>query len=324
MEKQIGYILSDFNKIIGFIFMQKKQNNLIPYGIVLILFFLFPFCPETGLTQDLVQIIREKRWENLPQTISNPIDGEKMILIPAGEFPMGIPEGSPLSEKLPDAVPEHTVYLDAYYMDQYEVTNEQYSKFLKAKGGKNPLFFIDGNYNSPRQPVVGVSYEDAMSYAHWAGKRLPTEAEWEKAARGADRRLYPWGSSVTVIHTPRKENSLWMRANILKAQAPMALWIWREMSRNGFLISTAVLIIRTVPIKIPRVRAVRSQPALHGEGTIKAIPPLSHASPAFRPEPIPLFRILAFDAWFPFQILSLCSILRLCGPKPRREPPALP
>jgi iron(II)-dependent oxidoreductase len=175
--------------------MQKKQNNLIPYGIVLILFFLFPFCPETGLTQDLVQIIREKRWENLPQTISNPIDGEKMILIPAGEFPMGIPEGSPLSEKLPDAVPEHTVYLDAYYMDQYEVTNEQYSKFLKAKGGKNPLFFIDGNYNSPRQPVVGVSYEDAMSYAHWAGKRLPTEAEWEKAARGADRRLYPWGSS---------------------------------------------------------------------------------------------------------------------------------
>ena len=116
-------------------------------------------------------------------------DVAPMVLVPAGDFTMGTNEGA-AHEK-----PEHKVFLDAYYMDAYEVTVEQYARFLE-KTGMNPPPMWTTMDQPPHQnrPVVNVDWSDANNYCKWAGKRLPTEAEWEKAARGTDGRAYPWGN----------------------------------------------------------------------------------------------------------------------------------
>ncbi len=117
-------------------------------------------------------------------------DGAPMVLVPEGEFTMGSPEG----EGRTNEHPEHAVHLDDFYIDQYEVTVDRYQRFLKQKSHRQPLFW--DQVKSPRdeqKPVVGVDWHDANTYCEWAGKRLPTEAEWEKAARGTDKRTYPWG-----------------------------------------------------------------------------------------------------------------------------------
>ena len=130
---------------------------------------------------------------------------EGMVLIPAGEFLMG-------SEASNNEGPVHTVYVDAFYIDKYEVTNAQYKQFIDA----NPqwqkdridrtlhdgtyLALWNGNDYPPKRashPVVYVSWYAAIAYAEWAGKRLPTEAEWEKAARGGlTGKKYPWGDDL--------------------------------------------------------------------------------------------------------------------------------
>jgi formylglycine-generating enzyme required for sulfatase activity len=132
-------------------------------------------------------------------------DGAEMVLIPAGEFQMG-------SNDYDNEKPVHTVYLDAFYMDKHEVTNAQYRRFVQATGREEPVGYgyvngewkggfkpwSDENFNADDQPVVCVSWEDARAYAEWAGKRLPTEAEWEKAARGGlVGKKYPWGDNIT-------------------------------------------------------------------------------------------------------------------------------
>ena len=118
-------------------------------------------------------------------------DGAEMVFIPAGDFIMGNNNG------LFNEQPEHTVYIDGFYMDIYEVTNALYQDFIVATGHPQPAFWDDDRFNDPTQPVVGVTWQDAVAYAIWAGKRLPTEAEWEKAARGGlVGKKYPWGDAA--------------------------------------------------------------------------------------------------------------------------------
>jgi sulfatase modifying factor 1 len=117
-------------------------------------------------------------------------DGAPMALIPAGEFTMGSDKGDD------DEQPIHKVFLDSFYIDRFEVTNGRFAKFVEAIHSEPPWGFADKETPvlRPDQPVRWVNWMDAVGYCLWAGKRLPTEAEWEKAARGSDGRAYPWGN----------------------------------------------------------------------------------------------------------------------------------
>lgn len=116
-----------------------------------------------------------------------------MVLIPGGPFEMGAAG----TQALEDERPHHRVTLDAFQMDQHEVTTAQYGAFLRATGRTAPWLWetVRPVIHSDR-PVIGVDWHDADAYCRWKGKRLPTEAEWEKAARGVDGRLYPWGNQA--------------------------------------------------------------------------------------------------------------------------------
>ena len=133
---------------------------------------------------------------NPAKTRTAKADGMVEIYVPSGEFLMGANESS-----FPASYPEHRVYLDAFWIDKTEVSNSMYDRCVQAGGchynyarpGYNP------NYNNPlyaNYPVTYVTWQDAYNYCQWAGRRLPTEAEWEKAARGTSAQYYPWGDAL--------------------------------------------------------------------------------------------------------------------------------
>ena len=121
------------------------------------------------------------------RTRTNMKDGAEMVRVPAGEFTMGSNDGDD-HEK-----PVHKVYLDEYYIYKHEVTVAQFKRFCQATRHK---MSDQPDWNKDNHPVVNVTWHDAAAYAKWAGASLPTEAQWEKAARGTDGRTYPWGNEA--------------------------------------------------------------------------------------------------------------------------------
>ncbi len=120
-------------------------------------------------------------------------DGAPMVRIPAGQFETNAEERSGTGE-ITEGI-RHTVYVEEFFIDKYEVTIERYGKFLQVTGRTGPEYW--GQIKMPQdadRSVVGVTWHDAKAYCHWARKRLPTEDEWEKSARGTDGRIFPWGN----------------------------------------------------------------------------------------------------------------------------------
>jgi formylglycine-generating enzyme required for sulfatase activity len=148
----------------------------------------------------------------LPAQVTSIKDGATMVLVPRGRYVSGIAPstlrqvlkrlGEPMVDFYATELPETARDLPAFYIDVFEVTNEQYGKFMAETGHKAPAYWGTKLFGRPRQPVVGVGWPDAEAYCAWGGKRLPREFEWEKAARGTDRRMWPWGN----IEGPRSFN----------------------------------------------------------------------------------------------------------------------
>jgi formylglycine-generating enzyme required for sulfatase activity len=134
------------------------------------------------------------------------VQDTNMVSIPAGEFWMGRTHmflldelGMHLRPRLDDQ-PAHLVYLDSFLIDKYEVTNADYARFTEAKRYRKPFHWVNGKVPAGQEkfPVYNVSWDDAVAYCAFVGKRLPTEAEWERAARGgrAENTMYPWGDEL--------------------------------------------------------------------------------------------------------------------------------
>jgi formylglycine-generating enzyme required for sulfatase activity len=156
--------------------------------------------PVRGAAREVVELLRPE-----PDKIKGPLPGEErinekdgtvLVYVPGGEFTLGAEGLHPWSEPL------RRVHLSPFWIGKLLVTNAQYSRFLEENPAyRKPAFWEDPKFNPPQNPVVGLSWEEAQAYCQWAGLELPSETQWEMAARGPDQRPYPWGRKLpTPLH----------------------------------------------------------------------------------------------------------------------------
>jgi formylglycine-generating enzyme required for sulfatase activity len=144
---------------------------------------------QQALYQQLHEKIQSEHIQNHEKRASAQPPDRSMAVVPVGPFMMGSSMGDA------DEQPVHRVYVETFFMDKYQVSVGQYAKFLDATSQEAPPDWTTMNRSQhQKRPIVNVDWMDADAYCTWAGKRLPTEAEWEKAARGTDGRTYPWGN----------------------------------------------------------------------------------------------------------------------------------
>ena len=197
-----------------------KPVILHAFGILVIIgLFVVPVFAEEGKNSDQNQ---EESPDALPPG--------SMILIPEGEFLMGNNDG-PKNER-----PEHKIWLDAYYIDRFEVTMEEYQKLLDENYSiEPPPLWDDGAALSEAsdRPAVGVIWPAAEKYCASVGKRLPTEAEWEKAARGTDGRRYPWGHMQPFVDIARYNQGVTGWVSYTLTLAPVTSGVTGMSIRHG-------------------------------------------------------------------------------------------
>lgn len=190
--------------------LSKKEMLIIPSLIVLLIIFS---AVVLGNKNKNTGVTTKSNPANETTANSGPRPQNDMVLIPAGEFLMGSTEQQAIEawqkndgdydkEGYLAEYPQRKIMLGNFYIDKKEVSNSDYKMFVDATNHVAPTLWSDQNLNSPSQPVVGVDWNDADAYCRWLGKRLPTEAEWEKAARGTDGRIWPWGNAWD----PAKDN----------------------------------------------------------------------------------------------------------------------
>jgi formylglycine-generating enzyme required for sulfatase activity len=200
----LGFILVVFVVI----FIAVNQNPSVPIRSVTSTFTALPIATETFATlpPSTETLTPEPTITPTPtlgigsSTIS-PKDGMTLLYVPAGNFLMGSTNQDTLASY--DEKPQHSVYLDAFWIDQTDVTNKMYAACVSAAGCTSPSNRSSythpsyyGNSAFDNYPVIYVSWNDATAYCKWAGRQLPSEAQWEKAARGTDGRIYPWGNQA--------------------------------------------------------------------------------------------------------------------------------
>jgi serine/threonine-protein kinase len=158
---------------------------------------------------------------DLMKSDNKPTPPQGMAYVSGGEFMMGSDKGDEYEK------PAHKVTVKPFFMDIYEVTCEDYKKFIDATGHRAPPDWNKGNFpkGAARKPVTSVNWDDAVAYAKWAKKRLPTEEEWEFAARGTDGRIYPWGNEwKDGMANADKVNSGMVDVGIYKGQSPFGIY----------------------------------------------------------------------------------------------------
>ena len=208
--------------------------------------------PENVMQDSLIDTTAANHKEKgeLAQEIISKKDNSTMELIPAGKFVYGINKterdsiikslDNPLLQIFNYEFPESKKFLHSYYIDKYEITNKQYGEFLKETGHRKPKYWAVRLYNQPDQPVVGIGWDDAEKYAEWAGKRLPSEEEWEKAARGTDGRIWPWGNNSSGDNYNGKSHGSYAPLAVGSFPAGASPYGLMDMAGNVYEMTTGI------------------------------------------------------------------------------------